>query len=47
MGFTQVNFDRVLSLEHTPKAAEANYTENPLDADVRVILFLTSRVYIP
>ena len=47
MDFTEVDFDRVLSFQHTRKAAEANYIENPLDADVRAILSLTSHVFIP
>lgn len=38
MEFTQDDFDRLLLFEHTRKTAEANYAENPLDADVRIVL---------
>ncbi|TKY47762.1 Mitochondrial import receptor subunit TOM20 [Spatholobus suberectus] len=33
MEFSQDDFDRLLLFEHTRKTAEANYAENPLDAD--------------
>ncbi|KAL5163861.1 Mitochondrial import receptor subunit TOM20 [Glycine soja] len=33
MEFSQDDFDRLLLFEHTRKSAEANYAENPLDAD--------------
>ncbi|KAL2991367.1 hypothetical protein AAZX31_11G254800 [Glycine max] len=33
MEFSQDDFDRLLLFEHTRKTAEANYAENPQDAD--------------
>lgn len=42
MDFSQDDFDRLLLFEHTRKTAEANYAENPLDADVRIFLSFTS-----
>lgn len=38
MEFSQDDFERLLMFEHTRKTAEENYKENPLDADVRIIL---------
>ena len=41
MEFSQDDFDRLLLFEHTRKTAEANYAENPQDADVRIVLHYT------
>lgn len=35
MDLQQSEFDRLLFFEHARKTAEAEYTKNPLDADVR------------
>lgn len=43
MEFSQEDFDRLLLFEHTRKTAEANYVNNPLDADVSLSSFLSIR----
>jgi len=38
MEFTEEDFGRLLFAENNRKTAEENYVQDPLDADVRIIL---------
>lgn len=45
MQFSQDDFDRLLLFEHARKTAEATYTRDPLDADVRIFYIFNIYLY--